>query len=115
MTGPAVLRAIGELRITGGPIAGKRKAKAPASLRTCNSYLTSLKAFTRWLQEHKRTPDDDLCSLEGFNAETDPRHVRRELTPEEASWLLATTEQHTQPEHNLPGPDRAMVPGRFRT
>jgi hypothetical protein len=35
--------------------------------------------------------DDALCSLEGYNAETDPRHVRRELAPEEAAWLLATT------------------------
>ena len=109
LTGPAVLRAIGELRTSGGPVAGKRKTKVAASLRTCNSYLTSLKAFTRWLWEHKRTTGDALCGLDGFNAETDRRHVRRELTPEEMAWLLAETEKHTLPEHNLPGPDRAMV------
>jgi len=61
------------------------------------------------VEELMRTADDALCGLEAFNADTDPRHVRRELTPEEMTWLLATTEKYTRPEHNLPGPDRAMV------
>jgi hypothetical protein len=45
LTGPAVMRAVGQLRDDG------------ASPRTCNAYLTSIKAFSRWLWEHKRTAD----------------------------------------------------------
>ena len=97
LTGPAVLATIGELRGGG------------TSLRTCNSYLRSIKSFSRWLWRHKRRADDPLCALESFNEETDPRHVRRELLPEEVARLLASTEKRTRPEHNLPGPDRAMV------
>jgi integrase len=97
LTGPAILRAVGKLRDSG------------KSLRTCNSYLTAAKAFSRWLWEHKRTPDDALCGLESFNADTDRRHVRRELTDEELAYLLPFVQSHTLPMHNLPGPDRAMV------
>ena len=95
LTGPAVLRAVGDLRESG------------KSLRTCNSYLTSIKAFSRWLWEHKRTPDDALCGLESSNADTDRRHVRRELTGDELAYLLPFVQSHTLPMHNLPGPDRA--------
>ena len=47
--------------------------------------------------------------LEAYNADTDPRHVRRELSRQELTWLVATTETRTLPEHKVPGPDRAMV------
>ena len=59
--------------------------------------------------EHKRTPSDALCGLEAFNAETDRRHIRRELTPEELVYLLGFVEGYTTPNHNLSGPDRSMV------
>jgi len=97
LTGPAVLRAVGNLRERG------------KSLRTCNAYLASIKALSRWLWEHKRTPDDALCGLKSFNADTDRRHVRRELTGDELAYLLPFVQSHTLPMHNLPGPDRAMV------
>ena len=97
LTGPAVLATIGELRGGG------------TSLRTCNSYLRSIKSFSRWLWRHKRRADDPLCALESFNEETDLRHVRRELRPEEVTRLLASAEKRTRPEHNLTGPDRAMI------
>ena len=69
LTGAAVMRAIGERR-SGG-----------ASLRTCNSYLTAVRSFTRWLWKEKRTPDDNLAGLSQFNEATDRQHIRRELTP----------------------------------
>ena len=97
LMGPAIMAAVGELRDSGG------------SLRTCNSYLTSIKAFSRWLWQHKRAPDDALCTLEGFNQETDQRHKRRELTPDEAARVIATAERRTLPGHCLSGADRAMV------
>ena len=78
------MRAIGTLR---------EREKNPASLRTCNSYLRSIKTFTRWLWKEKRTPDDALAGLSQFNEATDRRHVRRELTPEELAYLLAHVER----------------------
>jgi len=97
LTGAAVMQAI-DARRQGG-----------ASLRTCNSYLRSIKSFTRWLRNDRRTADDALAGLSQFNADTDRRHVRRELDDEEVSFLLRFVEGHTLPMHNLPGPDRAMV------
>jgi len=97
LTGAAVQRYLGELRDAG------------KSLRTCNAYLRSVKSFTRWLWREKRTADDALAGLSEYNQETDRRHVRRELTPEELGFLLRFVEGHTTPRHNLPGPDRAMV------
>ena len=97
LTGPAVLGVIGQLRTSG------------ASLRTCNSYLRSIKSFTRWLWKHKRAADDPLCALGGFNEETDPRHVRRELTPDEAVRLIDVARRRPLSADCLQGEDRAMV------
>ncbi len=82
---------------------------AGRSLETCNSYIRSIKGFSRWLYVDRRTPEDALLSIELYNAATDPRHTRRELTPEEAAYLLPIVEGYTAPCHSLPGPDRAMV------
>ena len=82
---------------------------AGRSLETCNSYLRAIKSFARWMFRDKRTPDDPLQTLEAYNADTDPVHPRRELTPEEVAFLLPFVEGHTLPAHNLPGPDRAMA------
>ena len=82
---------------------------AGRSLETCNSYLRAIKSFSRWLWRDKRTADDALTTLEIYNAETDPRHPRRDLTPEEQVYLLPFVEGYTKPAHNLTGPDRAMV------
>ncbi len=95
LTGPTVMKAVGLLRDRG---------HRPG---TCNSYLTSAKALTRWMWRHKRAADDHLCALSRFNEETDRRHVRRELTPEEIGRLLAMV-QRSEGSHNLRGPDRAM-------
>lgn len=57
----------------------------------------------------KRTSDDPLVVLQMFNAETDPRHMRRELTEEEMTYLLSFVEGHTLRTHNLAGPERAIV------
>jgi len=79
------------------------------SLETCNCYLRAIKSFGRWLRRDKRLADDPLEMLQQYNAATDPRHVRRELTPEEINYLLRFVEGHTHRNHNLVGPDRAMA------
>jgi integrase len=97
LTGPKVMKAVGGLR------------EAGASHRTCNAYLVAVKGLTRWMWRHKRAADDPLCTLTKYNEATDPRHVRRELSPEEINWLLRSAESRSEPGHSLPGPDRAMV------
>ena len=97
LTDAAVMAAIGAMKAGG------------ASLQTCNHYIRGIKQFSRWLKLQKRTPDDALAALAGFNAETDRRYVRRELTPEEMAYLLRAVESYTTPNHNMAGPDRAMA------
>ncbi len=97
LTASAVQRAIGDLRNEG------------RSLKTCNHYLAAIKNFSAWMRRDKRSKDDALESLERFNADADPKRIRRELTPDEARWLLAATETRTLPEHKISGPDRAML------
>jgi integrase/recombinase XerD len=90
------------------PSPNSKQPKRPASLATCNSHLRSLKGFSRWLWKQRLTPEDALLDLALFNAETDRRHIRREMTAEEVHWLLDVTEQRTLPEHGAPGKTRAM-------
>jgi integrase len=103
----AVLSAIAALR-NPSPVEGKKKQKQPASLATCNAHLRSVKGFSRWLWKQRLTPEDALLDLGLYNAATDRRHIRREMSPEEVRWLLDVTEQRTLPEHGAPGPTRAM-------
>ena len=109
LTGAGVMQAIDNIRV-----AGNRKVKScvlrkAMSLRTCNAYLRSIKSFTRWLWIEKRSPEDLLAGLRGFNEETDRRHTRREFTVDEIGYLLPFVEGFTLPTHNLAGPDRAML------
>ncbi len=100
LDGATVMRAIGTLR--------ERKDN-PASLRTCNSYMRSVKTFTRWLRVEKRTAEDALAGLSQFNEATDRRHTRRELTPEELTYLLQHVENAVGENYRLSGPVRAMA------
>jgi integrase len=108
LTAPAVRRAIAELKSKGAkPTMGS--APRPTGPRTCNGYLTAIKAFTRWLKEQKLLADDSLCGEDGYNEAADRRHVRRELSESEINWLLSTAEKFTLPEHRMTGPDRAIA------
>ena len=100
----AVLSAISSMRTPSGDPASRS-----ASLSTCNSYLRSLKGFSRWLFRQRLTAEDALLDLDLFNAATDRRHIRREMSADEVQWLLGVAEQRTLPEHGAPGPTRAMV------
>ena len=89
LTASAVQEAIGKLREGG------------ASCATCNSYLRSIKAFSRWLYRDKRSRDDVLFALETLNEAIDRRRVRREFTVEELAWLWQITTDRTRPEQSL--------------
>lgn len=97
LTSSAVQAAIGRLRASG------------KSLATCNGYLRSIKGFTAWLHRDRRLREDPLRTLSTFNEAIDRRHVRREPTVAELTWLIETTKRRTHENHSLPGPDRAML------
>ena len=57
------------------------RKRAGLSARSCNHYLTNLKAFFNWLVSERRTAENPLAHLKGFNAKKDIRRQRRVLGP----------------------------------
>jgi len=104
---PAVLSAVSAMRNPPPADCAKKQWKG-ASLSTCNAHLRSVKGFSRWLWKQRQSPEDTLLDLGLFNAATDRRHIRREMTADEVRWLLDVTEGRTTPDHSAPGPVRAM-------
>jgi len=78
------------------------------SKQTSNHYLKALKQFTRWLGKTRRLKDDPLKELKSLNADTDRRHSRRALSPDELTRLVAAAEVGKVVE-SVAGPDRAMM------
>ena len=100
LTLSGVQAAIGELRDGG------------ASLRTCNAYRAAIKTFSRWLVMDGRARSDELASLPKYDADTDPRYVRRDLDADELARLIRAAEAGPAFEDwrgTMSGPDRAML------
>ena len=68
-------------------------------------YTRAVKQFSKWLQRERRTAEDSLVGMKGYNAETDKRHERRGFTADEMVVLLETTRQ---------APDRWGMTGKAR-
>ncbi len=78
------------------------------SIESSNHYLKSIKAFSKWLARKKRAPSYELMDLEPQNAETDRRHERRALPPEDfETFLEATASGRTF--RGLTGPARIVL------
>lgn len=90
-----------------GALADLRKERDLA-LRTLSRYLVAAKALTRWLVREGLLQSDPLAGLSRFNAETDRRLVRRALTHEEATALIAAAERGGRAV-GLSGRDRAAL------
>ncbi|MGL5094021.1 MAG: tyrosine-type recombinase/integrase, partial [Planctomycetia bacterium] len=75
-------------------IAEWRRKRVPtdASATTRNHRLTAMRMFTRWMVKVGRANRDPLATLSKRNEATDQRHVRRALTTEELTRLLAAAE-----------------------
>jgi integrase len=77
------------------------------SIATANYYLTAVKGFTRWLWKDRRIGSDPLAGLSKLaNGQTDIRHARRELSPEEFAFLLDTVAMSKRAFRYLSGADR---------
>jgi integrase len=70
------------------------------SARTINSYIVSLKSFTKYLAEIEIIPKNPLTGIKKLNQEVDRRLIRRALTENEIERLLAVAKQRSA-EHHL--------------
>jgi len=61
------------------------------SAQTRNFYLQAIQQFCRWMVQDGRAPESPIAHLKGVNVQTDRRHDRRSLEPEEIARLLAAT------------------------
>ncbi len=78
------------------------------SRQTSNHYLQAIKQLSRWLLRTNRLTEDPLTDLTRLNVQTDRRHDRRPLSPEEFERLVDAASQG-KPVESIPGPDRAMM------
>ena len=80
------------------------------SLKTANDYLAAAKGFTRWLWRDHRACVDPLAGLSKLaNRETDVRHARRDLAPEELTRLLDAALKSRKAIRKLTGRDRHFL------
>jgi integrase len=76
------------------------------SKQSLQHYAKAAKQFSRWLYRERRTAEDVLLGLKGYNVETDKRRERRGFTSEEMAALLAWTRQ-APTRWGMSGPTRA--------
>ena len=69
--------------------------------RTYNHYVQALNSFCQWCVATDRLPSSPLKGLERLNPETDVRHPRRALTPDEISRLVEATRNSGKRVQNL--------------
>ena len=87
---------------------GQGGVKPGVSPATSNYHLAALKSFCRWMVSDRRASESPVAHLDGLNARTDRRRVRRALDVEEIRWLLDTTRNGPQ-RYGMTGPARAML------
>lgn len=78
------------------------------SVKTTNEYLAAVKGFTRWLWRDKRLVADPFAGLSRIatKGETDIRHARRDLLPDELPCLRTTARKSPVSRGKLSGTDR---------
>ena len=77
--------------------------------RTYNHYLQAIDEFGKWLVESKRLIANPVAGIERLNAETDVRHQRRALSPEEVSRLVESARSSGEDIQGYSGELRARA------
>ncbi len=85
------------------------RAAEDLGARTFNHYLQAADAFGKWLAATKRLPANPLVGMERLNAETDVRHKRRALAPEEVARLVESARGSGRPIQGYDGETRARA------
>jgi len=67
------------------------REKIDISHRTYNHYVQAIGSFCNWCVDSHRFTANPIRGLERLNAETDVRHPRRALTPDEVARLVDAT------------------------
>ena len=78
------------------------------SIAASNDYVASVRNFANWMVRSRRMPENPFRYVAKLKADSDPRHQRRPVNPEDfADLLLATANGKTF--RGLTGPDRVMI------
>jgi len=77
--------------------------------RTYNHYLQAVDEFGKWLVSSKRLPTNPVAGIDRLNAETDVRHQRRALTPDEVARLVRAARESGREVQGYSGELRARV------
>jgi len=101
-------RLIGDVSATGALTFLGGLRESGKSAQTFNHYLKSAKQFTRWMVRDHRCPTDPLAHLSKLNVNTDRRHDRRALTPDEFQ-RLASAAHGGKTMEKISGADRAVM------
>ena len=79
------------------------------SNRTYNHYLEAMDSFCNWLESRKQLRQNPIKGIKRLNNETDVRHKRRALKPEESKALIATAQNSKVTIQTYSGPERARI------
>ncbi len=79
------------------------------SLRTCNSYLRSMKSYVRWCVKTGLLAKDVSADIPLYRQDRDRRHRRAAFTEEELGRLLRTTAKSQRLWRGISGIDRAAL------
>jgi len=77
-------------------------------IQTCNYYLQAAKQFCNWMVREGRLAHNPLVHLQGGNAATDRRRIRRAHSAEELRRLIQTTRKGPV-RYGMEGPRRALL------
>jgi site-specific recombinase XerD len=78
------------------------------SQQSINHHIRAIKGFSRWLWSDGRAREHHLAHLATASAESDRRHVRRLLSPDEATRVIQAAEVGPD-AGGLSGPNRAIL------
>jgi site-specific recombinase XerD len=77
--------------------------------RTYNHYLQAIDEFGKWLVSTQRLPSNPVVGINRLNPETDIRHKRRALTPDEVARLVRAARESGCEVQGYSGELRARV------
>ena len=102
------VRRISDLSLSKAQDAMQGLRDAGLSQQSINHHVRAIKGFSRWLWSDGRAREHHLAHLATASAESDRRHVRRLLSPEEAGRIIRVAEIGPD-AGGLTGPDRAIL------
>jgi integrase len=82
---------------------------ANAAARTIQGKLQSIKSFTKWLADHHRLMVNPLSMIRRPDPNSDRRHERRMLLPDEWQWLSRSLQTRPIDRNSMPAAERLLL------